>query len=144
MRHTESGCTSGASLTGADDLAYLFAADAGVFVATSAGNSGPGPATIGGPASVPWITTVGASTQKRFFQGRITLGDGTVYSGASVTNGTGLLPLVDAAAAGNESCLIGGFPNLAQVAGRIRNCLLKRRAPHNRRADRGSQYCWFY
>ena len=34
----------GASLTGAEDIAYLFAADAGVFVATSAGNSGPGAA----------------------------------------------------------------------------------------------------
>ena len=34
----------GASLTGADDIAFLFAADAGVFVATSAGNSGPGAA----------------------------------------------------------------------------------------------------
>ena len=30
----------GASLTGPDDIAYLFAADAGVFVATSNGNQG--------------------------------------------------------------------------------------------------------
>ena len=29
-------------LTGADDIAFLFAADAGVFVSTSAGNAGPG------------------------------------------------------------------------------------------------------
>ena len=49
----------GASLTGGDDIAYLFAADAGVFVATSAGNSGPGPGTIGGPATVPWLTDGG-------------------------------------------------------------------------------------
>ena len=38
---------------GADDIAFLFAANAGVFVATSNGNSGPGAATIGSPASVP-------------------------------------------------------------------------------------------
>ena len=42
----------GASLpVGGDDIAFLFAADAGVFVATSAGNSGPGADTIGRPAS---------------------------------------------------------------------------------------------
>jgi subtilisin family serine protease len=55
----------GASLTGTDDIAFLFAADAGVYVATSNGNSGPGPFTVGGPASVPWLTSVGASTQAR-------------------------------------------------------------------------------
>ena len=63
----------GASLTGVDDIAFLFAADAGVFVATSAGNTGPGPNTVGGPGSVPWITTVGANTQRRFFEGEIKL-----------------------------------------------------------------------
>jgi subtilisin family serine protease len=63
----------GASLTGADDIAFLFAANAGVFVATSAGNSGPDPATIGGPASVPWITAVGASTHNRAFISEIRL-----------------------------------------------------------------------
>jgi subtilisin family serine protease len=57
----------GASLIGADDIAFLFAADGGVFVATSAGNSGPDPASIGGPASVPWVTAVGASTHDRAF-----------------------------------------------------------------------------
>ena len=61
---------------GADEIAFLFAADAGVFVATSAGNSGPGAATVGNPATMPWITSVGASTQRRFFQGIVTLGNG--------------------------------------------------------------------
>ena len=63
----------GPGLTGADELAFLFAADAGVFVATSAGNSGPGAATVGGPGTVPWMTTVGASTQDRFFEGDVLL-----------------------------------------------------------------------
>ncbi len=92
----------GASLTGADDLAFLFAADAGVFVATSAGNSGPEPGTIGGPASVPWLTSVGASTQDRAFISEITLsGPGgsnppiNVWGG-SVTSGIENHNLVDA------------------------------------------------
>ena len=90
----------GASLTGADDIAFLFAADAGVFVATSAGNSGPNPATIGGPASVPWLTSVGASTQDRAFISEIQLQgpDEPPRSlwGGSVTNGIENFNLVNA------------------------------------------------
>lgn len=52
---------SSTSFTGADDIAFLFAADAGIFVATSNGNSGPTPQTTGTPAGVPWITAVGAT-----------------------------------------------------------------------------------
>ncbi|HZD55506.1 MAG TPA: S8 family serine peptidase [Anaerolineales bacterium] len=112
----------GASLTGADDIAFLFAADAGVFVATSAGNSGPGPGTIGGPASVPWITSVGASTQSRFFQGTVVLGDGSEYAGASITSGVGELPLVDAADAGDDRCLLPDGLDPEVVAGKIVLC----------------------
>ncbi len=94
----------GAGLTGADDIAFLFAADAGVFVATSAGNSGPGAGTVGSPGNDPWITTVGASTQPRFFDGTVVLGSGAEYHGASITHGVGQSPLVDAADYGNELC----------------------------------------
>jgi subtilisin family serine protease len=94
----------GASLTSGDDIAFLFAADAGVFVASSAGNDGPGAGTIGGPASVPWLTSVGASTQTRFFQGTVVLGNGARYTGASITEGVASAPLVDAASLGNELC----------------------------------------
>ena len=123
----------GASLTTADDLAFLFAADAGVFVATSAGNSGPGAGTIGGPASVPWITTVGASTQTRFFEGEVTLAKdgkgkpgktkkGTRVTGASVTPGTdGMLPLVDAESAGGDLCIPGTLDS-AVVSGKVVLC----------------------
>jgi subtilisin family serine protease len=45
-----------------DSEAYLNARDAGIFVATSAGNSGPNPGTIGSPANSPWITAVGNTT----------------------------------------------------------------------------------
>jgi subtilisin family serine protease len=114
----------GASLTGPDDIAFLFAADAGVFVATSAGNSGPGEATIGGPASVPWLTSVGANTQSRFFRGRVILGNGAEYSGASITQGVGSATLVDAVTAtqdGSDICEPGTLRR-GQVRGAIVLC----------------------
>jgi subtilisin family serine protease len=52
---------------GFDDIAFLFAADAGVWVATSNGNSGPGAETVGTPAGVPWITAVGANQDDAVF-----------------------------------------------------------------------------
>ncbi len=111
----------GANLIGADSIAFLFAADAGVWTATSAGNSGPGPATIGSPANAPWVTSVGANTQRRFFAGNVVLGDGRIYTGASVTDGIADTPLVDAATGGDDSCLAGTLdPSL--VAGKIVLC----------------------
>lgn len=98
----------GPGLIGADTIAFLNANRAGVHVATSAGNSGPGAQTIGGPADVPWVTTVGASTQPRFYAGLVRLGDGTEVRGSSVTLGSEMLPFVDAKALGNEFCLDEG------------------------------------
>ena len=110
----------GAATVAADTLAFLFAADAGVFSAVSAGNSGPGAKTIGGPADVPWVTSVGANTQPTFYQGTIEAG-GRRYLGASVTKGVGPAKFVDAAAAGSELCLAGQL-NPAKVAGAIVLC----------------------
>lgn len=98
---------------GADDVAFLFAAQAGVYVATSNGNAGPGAATTGSPASVPWVTSVGAATHDRTFNGAVTIGltkntkkpgNPVTLVGASVTAGTGVVPIVDAADYGNEYC----------------------------------------
>src|SRR5690606_13049667 len=95
----------GASLTDPADLAFLYAADANVWVATSAGNSGPGAETVGGPASVPWITSVGASTQDRTFGSLVWYGAFHFTFGAGVTPGTdGRLRLHDAEDLGNELC----------------------------------------
>lgn len=91
-------------LTGVDDIAFLFAAAAGVHVATSAGNAGPGASTVGSPASTPWLTSVGASHHSRMFQGSALLGDGSEYFGASIREGVGPAQLVDGAALGNEAC----------------------------------------
>jgi subtilisin family serine protease len=93
-----------------DEISFLFAANAGVHVATSAGNNGPGAATIGNPAKVPWLTTVGASTQDRFWQGTVELGDGTVIEGSSVTPGTsGEVRLVDGEDAGDPLCQLNSL-----------------------------------
>ncbi|MBW2647353.1 MAG: S8 family serine peptidase, partial [Deltaproteobacteria bacterium] len=39
--------------------------EAGIFVATSAGNGGPDPDTIGSPANAPWLMSVAASSHNR-------------------------------------------------------------------------------
>ena len=92
---------------GADEIAFLFAADAGVIVATSHGNSGPEPATLGIPASVPWLTTVGASTQTGSSRDRPCSSDGWEFFGASITPGPIELPLVDAGSPASDLCIPG-------------------------------------
>ena len=74
------------------EIAFLFAADAGVFVAASAGNSGPTVSTVAHPS--PWITTVAAGTHNRDGAGSVTLGNGVTYSGASLATAVGPAPLV--------------------------------------------------
>ncbi len=108
----------GASAPGIDEIAFLFAADAGVFVATSAGNSGPDASTVGNPGTMPWLTTVGASTQRRFIEGTIKLGDRTVIEGASITPSLkGTYKLVDAEDAGDDLCQEGNLdPEVVQGA----------------------------
>jgi len=113
---------SSSTTLGPDDIAFLYAADAGVFVATSAGNAGPGPSTLCSPSWIPWLTTVGASTQDRTFQGSVSLDDDTSeFFGASVTGGTDELPLVDSEDAGSELCIPGEL-NPGVVTGKIVLC----------------------
>lgn len=81
------------------EISFLFAADAGVFVAASAGNSGPTTGTVAHPS--PWITTVAAGTHNRAVQGgSVTLGNGVTYTGIGYLLTTGPNPMVDAGAAG--------------------------------------------
>ncbi len=80
------------------EIAFLYAAGAGIFVATSAGNNGPDEATVAHPG--PWHTTVAAGTHNREIQGSVTLGNGTTYHGASVAIKAGPAPLIDSTAAG--------------------------------------------
>ena len=116
------------------EIAFLYAADAGVFVAASAGNSGPATSTVAHPG--PWLTTVAAGTHNRNGDGSVTLGNGVTYSGASVATAVGPAPLIDSTAAGLSGadptavalCFAavdnGGAPVLdpAKVAGKIVVC----------------------
>lgn len=67
------------------EMAFFNAANAGVFVATSAGNSGPGNAVahLG-----PWVTTVAASTHNRISVNTVTLAGGASYQGQSYNANT--------------------------------------------------------
>ncbi|MDP9443401.1 MAG: S8 family serine peptidase [Actinomycetota bacterium] len=94
----------------ADAQAFLGARDAGVFVAASAGNSGPGAETVGSPSDAPWITSVAASTHDRTFvnsvtnmSGGATTPPGTL-SGKSFTSGYGPATIVHAADYGDALC----------------------------------------
>jgi hypothetical protein len=81
-----------------NEVAFLFAEDAGVFVAASAGNDGPTVSTVAHPS--PWLTTVAASSHDRLFLSTITVGNGATFKGTSVTKGAASAPLILASNAG--------------------------------------------
>ncbi|MBI5964465.1 MAG: S8 family peptidase [Chloroflexi bacterium] len=115
------------------EVSFLFAAEAGVFVSASAGNSGPTSGTVAHPS--PWITTVAAGTHNRNGAGSVTLG-GTTYIGPSLASAVVTAPLIDSIAAGAAGASAGavslcfstatnsGTPALdpALVAGKIVVC----------------------
>jgi subtilisin family serine protease len=80
------------------EVSFLFAAQAGIFVAQSAGNSGPTTSTVAHPS--PWTTTVAAGTHSRVVTGSVTLGNGTSYYGASMASAAVTAPLIDSVEAG--------------------------------------------
>ncbi len=91
---------SGATTTVVDavEVAFEGAAEAGIFVAASAGNSGPTASTVA--HNSPWLTTVANSTHYAF-EGTLVLGNGMKYKGASVNRTpVGQTPMIDAATAG--------------------------------------------
>lgn len=93
------------------ELAFEGAAEAGIFVATSGGNSGPDPTTLDHPA--PWLTTVAASTHARF-ENTVVLGNGTKLLGASIaTRPVPKTRVVDAA----EAAAVGSEPGDADLCG---------------------------
>lgn len=79
-----------------DEIAFLQAAAAGVFVATSAGNTGT---TIGAGSvahNAPWTTTVAAGTHDRNVNKTLVLGEDSTLDGVGVGPGVGPAPLVHA------------------------------------------------
>ncbi|MBF4622577.1 S8 family serine peptidase [Clavibacter sp. VKM Ac-2542] len=106
--------------------ALLGAADAGIFVAASAGNSGPDADTVAN--TEPWVTTVAASSVPRNYSGTVTLGSGAKFTGASATVGSPvsgpLVRAVDSGVKGATSPELCGAGTLdpAKVRGRIVQC----------------------
>ncbi|MEO0574288.1 MAG: S8 family serine peptidase [Pseudomonadota bacterium] len=88
-----------ASFTDLQDLAFLNATNAGVFVARSGGNDGPGFATIN--AGEPWVTSVAASTT----------------DGPALTLGAGIN--APASVAGNYTAVEGAITQPLSVSGDI-------------------------
>jgi subtilisin family serine protease len=117
------------------ELAFLDAYAAGVFVAASAGNDGPGAGTVNHLS--PWVTTVAASTQTREFATtlNLTAGNGDVFAvdGASITAGAGPLPVVLASAAPYSRPLCDAPAAPGTFAGRIVAC----QRGVNARVDKG-------
>jgi len=113
------------------EQAFYRAATAGVFVAASAGNSGPAQAVA---HISPWLTTVAASTHDRNLQADVTLGNGSTYFGASFNTTampqTALIRAEDAGMGGGNAnlCFSSGAPtgqvllDPAKVAGKIVIC----------------------
>lgn len=103
---------SGNPYTDPVEQAFLAAREAGVFVATSAGNAGPGAGTVAHRS--PWLTTVAASTHNRAFLASLvnmTGGNTTPPAdlhGRSISGGYGPAPIVYAGDYGNALC--GPFP----------------------------------
>jgi subtilisin family serine protease len=126
INYSISGSTT--SFDNAVALSFLFASRAGVFVASSAGNSGPNASTVA--HNSPWQTTVAAGTHDRYYGGMVYLGDNTEYSGASIdARGAGPADLVYAGDVGMaganqtevELCYPGTL-DASLVAGKIVVC----------------------
>ncbi|OFE16130.1 hypothetical protein BA895_20460 [Humibacillus sp. DSM 29435] len=104
---------SGAQNTVIDsvEIAFEGAAEAGIFVAASAGNSGPAASTVA--HNSPWLMTVASSTHVNF-ENTVVLGNGAKYKGASIAR-TALpsSPLVNATAAG----VAGADPTALDLCG---------------------------
>jgi subtilisin family serine protease len=108
------------------ETAFFNATAAGVFVSAAAGNSGPAN-TLAHPS--PWLTTVAATTHDRLYYADATMGDGSKYTGASLSNGLDSSPLIlstDAGLAGQNPenvrlCYLGSL-DPAKVTGKIVVC----------------------
>ena len=100
-------------IPGTADRAFLSARAAGIFVASSAGNTGPNEGTITSPAMAPWVVAVANATHNQIFGNRVqNFSGGTepvpgVMVGATMTDGTGQKVIVHAKDYGFPLCGTG-------------------------------------
>jgi uncharacterized repeat protein (TIGR01451 family) len=93
-----------------DSVGFLNAREAGIFVATSAGNDGSGIDTVGSPADAPWLTSVGATTHNRWNGNSLTgltssAGPLADILGKGATGALASTPIVSAASVSDPLCL---------------------------------------
>lgn len=113
------GCTASNPWSDFDTVGFLNARDAGIFVATSAGNCGPGFNTVGSPADVPWLTSVGATTHDRAFLNSVISMSGGNTAPPPNIHGRGLT-----VGYGPEKIVYAGdFPNPNDPGGDPAQCL---------------------
>ena len=117
---------------GLEELAFLNAAAAGVFVSAAAGNAGPGASTVDN--AMPWETTAAAGTHDRSFSKTVTLGNGQTFTGVGVGAAVPSSGLVDAlksglstAAPGDAELCVLGTLDPAKVTGKMQ---ARRERPH--------------
>ena len=91
------------AFTNSVEVSFLFAAEAGVYVSASAGNSGPTAGTVAHPS--PWITTTAAGTHNRDGVGTLEI-DSAIYNGASSAATAVTAELVDAETATNPAYVL--------------------------------------
>lgn len=120
----------------ADEQAFLSLRVAGAFVSASAGNAGPGAATVAHGS--PWLTTTAASTHDRALVNAaidLTTNQGTTLPdiyGRSVTASLGSRPIVYAGNySGNNLCLpdvwaVGTFTNQIVICDRGNNARVEK------------------
>ena len=109
------------------ELAFFGAAEAGVFVSASAGNSGPGASTVA--HNSPWETSVAAGTLDRRATKSVTLGNGATYTGVGLGAAVPTSPIAlstTVGAAGQDAnevrlCFLNSL-DPAKVAGKIIVC----------------------
>lgn len=124
LNYSISGSTS--TTTDPVSLAFLSATSAGIFVAASAGNSGPTAGTVNHGA--PWLTTVAATSFSSELAGTAEFSDGTKFRGASMmSQSVPPSPVVlaaSAAAAGaaNPELCGPGSLDAALVTGKVVVC----------------------
>ena len=124
LNYSISGTTS--TTTDPVSMAFLSAASAGIFVATSAGNSGPQASTVN--HGEPWVTTVAASTFSQELQGTVEFSDGSKFRGASIMNrevaGAGVVLAANVASgqAADPSLCAPGSLDPAKISGKVVVC----------------------
>jgi hypothetical protein len=117
---------SGSRVSSVDpvELAFFRAAQAGVFVAVSAGNNGPSASTVA--HNDPWVTTVAASTHDRAATATLHLGNDKNVTGVGVGNAVPSAPLVLSTAVAKEGAdaklCFPGTLDPAKTAGKIVVC----------------------